>query len=95
MPFTEQDLQNLQRKVARYHEVLQNTKQYREIWKKSLKKNIVAHLRSLMESGGLKAKILEVSDIENLEAVALTLGTSESGLGEDVTLARSAAPMSS
>ena len=84
MPFTEQDLQNLQRKVARYHEVLQNTKQYREIWKKTLKKNIVAHLRSLMESGGLKAKILEVSDIENLEAVALTLGTSESGLGEDV-----------
>jgi hypothetical protein len=37
-----------------------------------------------MESGRLKAKILEVSDIENLEAVALTLGTSESGLGENV-----------
>jgi hypothetical protein len=84
MPLTEQDIQNLQRKVERYHEVLKNTQQYREIWKKSLKKTIVSHLRSLMESGRLKAKILEVSDIENLEAVALTLGTSESGLGENV-----------
>ncbi len=49
-----------------------------------LKKNIVAQLRSLLESGGLTAKVQEVSDIQNLEAVILTLGTSESGLSEDV-----------
>ncbi len=84
MPFSEQDIQNLQRKVEHYKEVLQNTKHYREIWKKELKKNIVGQLHALAELGGLTASIQEVNDIRNLEAVTLTLGTSESGLGEDV-----------
>ncbi len=84
MPFSEQDTQNLQRKVAHYKEVLQNTQRYREIWKKELKKGIAAQLRSLAELGGLPAKVQEVEEIQNLEAVTLTLGTSESGLGETV-----------
>ncbi|MDO8367616.1 MAG: hypothetical protein Q7T20_12515 [Saprospiraceae bacterium] len=84
MPLSEQDILNLQRKVGHYKEVLQNTKKYREAWKKGLKKSIVAHLRSLTEAGGLSATIQEVEDIQNLEAVELTLGTSESGLGESV-----------
>ncbi|MFN0213680.1 MAG: hypothetical protein ACKVT2_05440 [Saprospiraceae bacterium] len=84
MSLSEQDILNLQRKVEKYNEVLRNTQHYREIWKKELKKNIVAQLRSLLESGGLSAKVEEVSEIQNLEAVALTLGTSESGIGENV-----------
>ena len=84
MPLSEQDIQTLQRKVERYKEVLHNTQRYREIWKKELKKAIVAQLRSLAESGGLPGTVLEISEIQNLEAVALTLGTTESGLGENV-----------
>ncbi|MFN0174014.1 MAG: hypothetical protein ACKVU0_05145 [Saprospiraceae bacterium] len=84
MPLSEQDVLNLQRKVERYKEVLHNTKHYREIWKKELKKNIIAHLRALAVAGGLPATVQEVEEIQNLEAVVLTLGTSESGLGESV-----------
>lgn len=84
MALSGQDTLNLQRKVERYKEMLQNTQQYREIWKKDLKKMITAQLLSLAESGGLPATVQELSDIQNLEAVMLTLGTSESGLGEDV-----------
>jgi len=84
MPLTEQDILNLQRKTERYKEALQNTQRYRKIWKKELKKSIVAHLRALAEAGGFPAKVQEVAEIENLEAVVLTLGTSESGLGESV-----------
>lgn len=84
MPLTEQDVLSLQRKVERYKEVLQNTQRYREIWKKELRKSIAEQLRSLAEAGGLPATLQEVEDIQNLEAVVLTLGTSESGLGESV-----------
>ncbi len=84
MPLSEQDVLNLQRKVERYKEALQNTQNYRKIWKKGLKKNIAEHLRLLAEAGGLPAKVQAVEDIQNLEAVVLTLGTSESGLGESV-----------
>jgi len=61
MPFSEQDIQNLQRKVEHYKEVLQNTKHYREIWKKELKKNIVGQLHALAELGGLTASIQELA----------------------------------
>ncbi len=84
MPLTEQDALNLQRKVERYKEVLQNTRLYRETWNKELKKTIGEQLRVLTELGGLPAAIEEVGDIQNLEAVVLTLGTSSSGLAESV-----------
>ncbi|MBN8680729.1 MAG: hypothetical protein J0M29_21070 [Chitinophagales bacterium] len=81
---TEQDILNLQRKVDRYKEVLENTNRYRLIWAKELKEAIKAQLTMLAEAGGLPANISEVSEIQNLEAVVLTLGTSASGLGESV-----------
>ncbi len=84
MPLSEQDNLNLQRKVERYKEVLQNTQRYRQVWKDELKANIAAQLRTLALSGGLPADVQEVGDIQNLEAVILNLGTSESGLGESV-----------
>lgn len=84
MPLSDTDTLNLRRKVERYKEVLQNTRRYREIWKTGLKKAIVEQLKELTEAGGLECTIEERNDIENLEAVVLTLGASESGLGEPV-----------
>ncbi len=84
MPITESEASSLRRKVERYKEVLQNTQRYREIWKTSLKQTIVDELTELTKAGGLECTIEERLDIENLEAVLLTLGHSESGLGEPV-----------
>jgi hypothetical protein len=84
MPLTESDTLNLRRKVERYKEVLQNTRNYREAWRKGLKQNIIDQLTELSKAGGLQCLIEGRNDIENLEAVTLTLGSEESGLGEPV-----------
>lgn len=84
MQLNPQDTQGLQRKVVRYKEVLQNTSDYRAVWKSSLKQNIAEQLRALAEVSGLPAMVEEREDIHNLEAVVLTLGVSESGLGESI-----------
>lgn len=84
MPLTEQDTINLQRKVERYKEVLDNTQRYRKIWKTDLKNSIVEQLQSLVKTGLLPATVEAVGEIKNLEAVVLSLGTSKSGLGEAV-----------
>ena len=83
MPLSEQDKLNLQRKVEHYKTVLQNAKVYREIWQKELKKNIVAYLNALVESSNLPAQVQVSNDIQNLENIVLTLGTSKSGLAEN------------
>lgn len=84
MQVAEQDSLSLQRKVDRYKEVLQDTIRYRTLWKKELKKEIIDQLKSLTKAGGLTASVETVEDIKNLEAVVLSLGVSESGLGEPV-----------
>jgi hypothetical protein len=85
MPLSDQDLHNLQRRVSRYKEVLQNTIQYREYWKTTLKQQIIEQLTSLCKAGELEATIEERNEISNLEAVTLTLGAQNSGLGEPVS----------
>ena len=84
MPYTESETANFKKKVEHYKEVLDNTARYREVWKTSLKQTIIDRLKELSAAGGLECSIEERNDIENLEAVALTLGHSESGLGEPV-----------
>jgi hypothetical protein len=84
MLLSEQDALSLRRKVSRYQEVLQNTQRYRETWTAELKQTIVAQLKSLAEASGLPASVEERSDIQNLEAVTLTLGSTASGLAETV-----------
>ncbi len=84
MTFTEQDYLNFQTKVERYGAVLKNTEQYRAIWKKSLKKDLLTILQKAADTAKLLCTVEERSDIHNLEAVALSLGTSNSGLGEPV-----------
>jgi hypothetical protein len=80
----ENDLQNLQKRVQRYHEILDNTTRYRETWQQELRASIIAQLTELCEKVGLKATIETRADISNLEAVVLTLGVMESGLGEPI-----------
>lgn len=84
MTFTEQDYFNFQRKVERYQEVLQNTERYRKIWQDSLRKNLAEHLQKSTELAKLAGSVEERCDIQNLEAVVLSLGSSKSGLGEPV-----------
>lgn len=84
MAFTELETTNFKKKVEQYKEILENTKRYRETWKTSLKQTIIDRLTELTTAGGLECEIEERNDIENLEAIVLTLGHSESGLGEPV-----------
>lgn len=75
---------NLQRKVLRYKEVLQQTDIYRQAWKDSLKKEIIDQLNQLAEASGLEGQVEERGDLENLEAVVLTLGSARSGMFQQV-----------
>lgn len=76
---------NLQRRVNQYKEVLQNTQQYREAWKTSLREEIRSILQHLVTAIKLEAEVIVRSEIENLEAVVLSLGTSKSGMFQKVS----------
>lgn len=78
------DILNLKRKVERYQEVLQNTRQYREVWTNGLKQEIINQLTRLTTEVALACTFEVRSDIANLEAVSLSLGSVASGLGEPV-----------
>ena len=79
---------NLKRKADQYKEVLKNTEDYRQLWKDSLCEKISAQLETMVQAIELKAKVEKRSDMENLEAVVLTLGETKSGMyqkvGEDI-----------
>ena len=75
---------NLQRNVNQYKEVLNNTQTYRQAWKEGLREEIKHILTALIELTGLEAKVELRSEIENLEAVMLTLGQSKSGMYQKV-----------
>ena len=74
------EVKNLVRKVKKYKEVKENTLQYRKSWKEHLKNDIIEDLEEMIELSGLEAKVISKTQIENLEAVVLTLGESKSGL---------------
>lgn len=76
---------NLKRKVKQYEEVLQNTLQYREKWKTETRAQIQATLRDMLEATGFGARIEHRADVENLEAIVLTLGQSKSGMYHKVS----------
>ncbi|NJN78423.1 MAG: hypothetical protein HC803_08935 [Saprospiraceae bacterium] len=79
-----QDLSNLQRKVSIYNEVLANTQNYRNDWKTHLKDGIINTLTTIITVTELKATITTKSEIDNLEAVILSLGDTGSGLTQQV-----------
>lgn len=81
-------LVNLNRKVAQYKEVLQNTENYRAAWNDELKETIINKLQGLIDVTGLGAKLEIKGDMENLQAIVISLGESKSGmyqkLGADI-----------
>lgn len=75
---------NLNRKVAQYKEVLQNTENYRAAWTEELRESIINKLQSLIDATGLGAKLEVKGDMENLQAVVISLGESKSGMYQKV-----------
>jgi len=78
------ELFNLKRKVNQYKEVLANTEKYRELWKTTMRAEIEETLKRLCEEVGLDMDIECRSDIENLEAIVISLGQVKSGLYQTV-----------
>ncbi|MCG8328178.1 MAG: hypothetical protein MI974_10855 [Chitinophagales bacterium] len=75
---------NLKRKVNQYKEVLANTQDYRTVWKESKCREIRDTLTELTAAVGLDATIEMRSELENLEAVVLSMGQSKSGMYQKV-----------
>lgn len=78
------ELQNLKRKVDRYQEVLANTNAYRKVWVEELSQKILDQLNYIMSQVELDAQIEVRSELENLEAIDLSLGTVRSGMSQRV-----------
>ncbi len=78
------DLQSLKRKVDIYNEVLNNTQNYRTEWKASLRGSIISILSEIVKETNLRATIATKSEIDNLEAIILSLGQTGSGLKQQV-----------
>lgn len=74
------ELFNLKKKVEKYKEIVQNTRDYRDAWKTGLKDNIIKKLMEAIEETGMDAEIEVRADMENLEAVVLNLGDAKSGM---------------
>ena len=78
------DYINLQKKVKTYHEVKKNIRAYRDVWDESLKDKIIKQLETITKEVGLEAKIETKSEVENLEAIVLSLGDVKSGMYKKV-----------
>ncbi len=77
-------IEQLKEKVKTYQEVLQNTESYRQEWQSATKALITTTLNQIISETALKARVIERSSIDNLEAVILDLGHSSSGLAESL-----------
>ncbi|MCF8239247.1 MAG: hypothetical protein K9I85_13885 [Saprospiraceae bacterium] len=78
------DLSNLQRKVETYHEILNNTIAYRNVWKDELKAEIMLNLTELAEKAGLNGTVEEREELVNLGGVIFSLGAEKSGMSHEV-----------
>ena len=78
------ELNNLKRKVDLYHEVLKNTKAYRKVWEEELSQKILDQLNYIIGQVALDAQVEVRSELENLEAIDLSLGTVRSGMFQRV-----------
>ena len=78
------ELFNLKRKVAHYKEVLANTEHYRQVWKESLKDDIIRLLEKVCQEIDLTPRIELRPNLENLQAIALSLGVSQSGMFQKI-----------
>ncbi len=79
------NLANLKSKVRQYQSVLKNTLDYRKAWKDGLCEEIKNSLQEMVDQTGLNAEIELKSEVENLDAIVLSLGDVKSGLFQKVS----------
>lgn len=79
------DYNGLIGKVQRYHQILANTRTYRERWTSYLKAMIMEELNKMLEVTGLSGKIETSDRIKHLEYIMLSMGSEESGISEIIT----------
>ena len=78
------DYSNVKSKAVQYQKVIENTIRYREEWHDTTRKMLEEQLEAIIEETGLKATIEHKDDLDNLQAVALSLGQAASGISEQV-----------
>ncbi len=74
----------MKRKVDFYKDVLTNTENYRKAWQLELKNLIINILQDIAKQVELPVKVEERVQMENLEAVVLSLGTVKSGMYQKI-----------
>ncbi len=75
------ELNNLKRKVDQYKQIVANTREYRTMWQEGLKDQIVSQLETIVKEVGFDSAEIECRcEVENLEAIVLSLGTVKSGI---------------
>lgn len=79
-----EDIANLEKKILKYNEIVENTRVYRQAWKDGLKKEISSTLQEVIDNTSLEAEITMKEHLENLEAIELTLGHVKSGMYEEI-----------
>lgn len=72
----------LSEKIADYQQVLMNTTVFRKAWTDSIKGMIRKTLQDFLGGSGLNGKLVENTDMENLESITLDLGRSSSGIAQ-------------
>jgi len=76
------DYANIKSKVAKYNEILENTRTYRKQWHSDVKKLINSTLGKIIKQSNLNAYVEVKDEIENLEVIGMSLGTEISGIAE-------------
>ena len=79
------DYNGLIGKVQRYHQILANTRTYRERWTSYLKAMIIEELNKMLEVTGLSGKVETSDKVRHLEYVMLSMGSEESGISEIIS----------
>lgn len=79
------DFSALSTKVAKYHQILQNTKSYRKAWDDSIKVRIRDFIRTFIDETDIAGDIEVRKDLRNLESILFTLGVEPSGIYEPVS----------
>lgn len=77
------NINQLKTKVTSYQEVLTNTENYRQEWHTKVKDDIKQVLQAVIVETGLKGKVVENNEMENLEMIMLDMGRSSSGIAQN------------
>ena len=72
------DIPGLIGKVEDYKKIRSNTHIYRKAWDGTIKPMLHEKLGEIINQSGLQAKVVEKTEMDNLEAVVLDLGQEES-----------------